>query len=65
MEINKNVEDGHEYYLTKAGTALRVKNANSGIHGMTVEGRKHFSLLVGSRLHSEVQVIHITGAVWR
>jgi hypothetical protein len=36
--VNKNVEDGHEYYLTKAGTALRVKNANSGIHGMTVEG---------------------------
>jgi hypothetical protein len=36
--VHKNVEDGHEYYLTKAGTALRIKNANKGVNGMTVEG---------------------------
>lgn len=36
--VNKNVEDGHEYYLTKAGTALRIRNAKAGVNGMTVEG---------------------------
>ncbi len=36
--VNKNVEDGHEYYLTKAGTALRVRNVKAGVNGMTVEG---------------------------
>lgn len=36
--VNKNVEDGHEYYTTKIGTALRIKNAKAGVNGMTVEG---------------------------
>jgi uncharacterized surface protein with fasciclin (FAS1) repeats len=33
-----NVEDGHEYYRTKGGMELRVKNVNAGVNGMTVEG---------------------------
>lgn len=33
-----DVEDGHEYYRTKAGTELRVKNVSAGAAGMTVEG---------------------------
>ena len=33
-----NVEDGHEYYRTKGGTELRIKNAKLGADGMTVEG---------------------------
>lgn len=33
-----NVEDGHEYYRTKGGTEIRVKNASMGAGGMTVEG---------------------------
>ncbi|MBP5337837.1 MAG: fasciclin domain-containing protein [Prevotella sp.] len=33
-----NVEDGHEYYRTKGGTELRIKNASLGANGMTVEG---------------------------
>ena len=33
-----NVEDGHEYYRTKGGTEIRVKNATGGAGVMTVEG---------------------------
>ena len=33
-----NVEDGHEYYRTKGGTEIRVKNVAMGANGMTVEG---------------------------
>ena len=33
-----NVEDGHEYYRTKGGTEIRVRNASMGANGMTVEG---------------------------
>ena len=33
-----NVEDGHTYYRTKGGSEIRIKNAKSGISGMTVEG---------------------------
>ena len=33
-----NVENGHEYYRTKGGTEIRVKNAQLGANGMTVEG---------------------------
>ncbi len=33
-----NVEDGREYYRTKGGTELRVKNVKDGANGMTVEG---------------------------
>ena len=33
-----NVEDGHEYYRTKGGTEIRVRNASQGIGHMTVEG---------------------------
>ena len=33
-----NVEDGHEYYRTKGGTEIRVKNATQGAGHMTVEG---------------------------
>ena len=33
-----NVEDGHEYYRTKGGTEIRVKNATQGVGHMTVEG---------------------------
>lgn len=33
-----NVEDGNEYYRTKGGSTIRVRNVKSGIHGMTVQG---------------------------
>jgi hypothetical protein len=33
-----DVEDGHEYYRTKGGSTLRVKNVQQGAGGMTVEG---------------------------
>ena len=33
-----NVEDGHEYYRTKGGTEIRVRNVAMGANGMTVEG---------------------------
>ena len=33
-----DVEDGHEYYRTKGGTEIRVKNPKAGANGMTVEG---------------------------
>ena len=33
-----NVEDGHEYYRTKGGTEIRVRNVAQGADGMTVEG---------------------------
>ncbi len=33
-----DVEDGHEYYRTKGGTEIRVKNVAMGANGMTVEG---------------------------
>ena len=33
-----DVEDGHEYYRTKGGTEIRVRNVNMGANGMTVEG---------------------------
>lgn len=36
--VNMDVEDGNEYYRTKAGTTIRVKNAKAGAAGMTVEG---------------------------
>lgn len=36
--VNKKVEDGNEYFITKAGTAIRIKNAQAGKSGMTVEG---------------------------
>lgn len=33
-----DVEDGHEYYRTKGGSTLRVKNVQQGANGMVVEG---------------------------
>ena len=33
-----DVEDGHEYYRTKSGAEIRVKNVAAGDQGMTVEG---------------------------
>jgi len=33
-----DVEDGHEYYRTKGGSTLRVRNTAQGAGGMTVEG---------------------------
>lgn len=33
-----NVEDGHEYYRTKGGNEIRVKNATGGAGVMTIEG---------------------------
>jgi len=33
-----SVEDGHEYYRTKGGTEIRVRNVAQGANGMTVEG---------------------------
>ena len=44
-----NVEDGHEYYRTKGGTEIRVKNANLGAGGMTVEGS--YQVNEGEPLH--------------
>ena len=35
-----DVEDGNEYYRTKGGQEIRVKNASSGAAGMTVEGSR-------------------------
>ena len=35
-----NIEDGHEYFRTKGGTEIRVKNATAGVNGMTVEGSR-------------------------
>ena len=35
-----NVEDGHEFYRTKGGTELRVRNAQAGAAGMTVSGSR-------------------------
>ena len=33
-----DVEDGHEYYRTKGGSTLRVRNVSEGAKGMLVEG---------------------------
>ena len=33
-----DVEDGHEYYRTKGGSTLRVRNVGQGANGMVVEG---------------------------
>ena len=44
-----NVEDGHEYYRTKGGNEIRVKNAHLGVNGMTVEGS--FQMNEGQPLH--------------
>ena len=33
-----DVEDGHEYYRTKGGSMLRVRNVSQGDQGMLVEG---------------------------
>ena len=33
-----DVEDGHEYYRTKGGSILRVRNVAQGANGMMVEG---------------------------
>jgi hypothetical protein len=33
-----DVEDGHEYYKTKGGSILRVRNVSEGAKGMLVEG---------------------------
>lgn len=33
-----NVEDGNEYYRTKGGSEIRVRNVALGANGMTVEG---------------------------
>lgn len=35
-----DVEDGHEFYRTKGGSTLRVKNVSAGAQGMTVEGSR-------------------------
>ncbi len=35
-----DVEDGHEYYRTKGGSTLRVRNVNQGAQGMIVEGSR-------------------------
>ena len=35
-----NVEDGHEYYRTKGGSTLRVRNVSQGAQGMLVEGSR-------------------------
>lgn len=35
-----DVEDGHEYYRTKGGSTLRVRNASQGAQGMMVEGSR-------------------------
>jgi hypothetical protein len=44
-----NVEDGHEYFRTKGGTEIRVKNAKAGANGMTVEGS--YQMNEGKPLH--------------
>ena len=35
-----DVEDGHEYYRTKGGSTLHVKNVSQGVQGMLVEGSR-------------------------
>lgn len=35
-----DVEDGHEYYRTKGGSTLRVRNTQQGAQGMMVEGSR-------------------------
>ena len=35
-----NVEDGHEYYRTKGGTELRIRNVQAGAGSMTVSGSR-------------------------
>ena len=35
-----DVEDGHEYYRTKGGSVLRVRNVSQGSAGMVVEGSR-------------------------
>ena len=35
-----DVEDGHEYYRTKGGSTLRVRNVEQGAQGMIVEGSR-------------------------
>ena len=35
-----DVEDGHEYYRTKGGSTIRVKNVAQGANGMKVEGSR-------------------------
>ena len=35
-----DVEDGHEYYRTKGGSTLRVRNVSQGDKGMLVEGSR-------------------------
>lgn len=35
-----DVEDGHEYYRTKGGSILRVRNVSEGANGMLVEGSR-------------------------
>lgn len=35
-----DVEDGHEYYRTKGGSTLRVRNVSQGTQGMLVEGSR-------------------------
>ena len=44
-----DVEDGHEYYRTKGGTEIRVKNVSMRDHGMTVEGS--YQVNEGQPLH--------------
>ena len=36
-----DVEDGHEFYRTKGGSEIRVRNTAMGANGMTVEGTYH------------------------
>ncbi len=43
-----NVEDGKEYYRTKNGTEIRVKNVAAGENGMTVEGSYQVNELNGN-----------------
>ena len=35
-----DVEDGHEYYRTKGGSTIRVRNVSQGANGMLVEGSR-------------------------
>jgi hypothetical protein len=38
-----DVEDGHEYYRTKGGSILRVRNVSEGANGMLVEGTRQIN----------------------
>ena len=38
-----DVEDGHEFYRTKGGSEIRVRNTAMGANGMTVEGTYHIN----------------------